>query len=87
MEFIDGTVVNVALPNLQSSLGATGAQAQWVVEVYAIFISSLLLIGESLGDRFGLRRMFLCGVVVFTGGKEQARARGHHLAHQGSDNP
>ena len=66
MEFIDGTVVNVALPNLQSSLGATGAQVQWVVEAYALFISSLLLIGGSLGDRFGLRRMFLCGVVLFT---------------------
>jgi len=66
MEFIDGTVVNVALPNLQSSLGATGAQAQWVVEAYALFISSLLLVGGSLGDRFGLRRMFLCGVVLFT---------------------
>jgi EmrB/QacA subfamily drug resistance transporter len=65
MEFIDGTVVNVALPNLQSSLGATGAQAQWVVEAYALFISSLLLIGGSLGDRFGLRRTFLCGVVLF----------------------
>lgn len=67
MEFIDGTVVNVALPNLQTSLGATGAQAQWVVEAYALFISSLLLIGGSLGDRFGLRRTFLCGVVLFAG--------------------
>ena len=66
MEFIDGTVVNVALPNLQTSLAATGAQAQWVVEAYALFISSLLLIGGSLGDRFGLRRTFLCGVVLFT---------------------
>jgi hypothetical protein len=66
MEFIDGAVVNVALPNLQSSLGATGVQAQRVVETYALFISSLLLIGGSLGDRFGLRRMFLCGVVLLT---------------------
>jgi EmrB/QacA subfamily drug resistance transporter len=65
MEFIDGTVVNVALPSLQSSLGASGAQAQWVVEAYALFVSSLLLIGGSLGDRFGLRRMFLCGVALF----------------------
>ena len=65
MEFIDGTVVNVALPSLQSSLGATGAQAQWVVEAYALFISSLLLVGGSLGDRFGLRRTFLGGVVLF----------------------
>ena len=53
MEFIDGTVVNVALPNLQSSLGATGAQVQWVVEAYALFISSLLLIGGSLGRSIG----------------------------------
>src|ERR1700748_3073649 len=66
MEFLDGTVVNVALPNLQSSLAATGAQIQWVVEAYALFISSLLLVGGSLGDRFGLRRTFLCGVVLFT---------------------
>src|ERR1700756_2224543 len=66
MEFVDGTVVNVALPNLQRSLAATGAQAQWIVEAYALFISSLLLIGGSLGDRFGLRRVFLCGVVLFT---------------------
>src|SRR5690348_15812612 len=66
MEFIDGAVVHVALPNLQTSLGATGAHAQWVVEAYALFISSLLLIVGSLGDRFGLRRMFLCGVVLFT---------------------
>jgi EmrB/QacA subfamily drug resistance transporter len=66
MEFLDGTVVNVALPSLQSSLAATGAQIQWVVEAYALFISSLLLVGGSLGDRFGLRRTFLCGVVLFT---------------------
>src|ERR1700756_4046635 len=66
MEFVDGTVVNVALSNLQRSLAATGAQAQWIVEAYALFISSLLLIGGSLGDRFGLRRVFLCGVVLFT---------------------
>jgi EmrB/QacA subfamily drug resistance transporter len=65
MEFIDGTVVNVALPNLQTSLGASGAQVQWVVEAYALFLSSLLLAGGALGDRFGLRRTFLCGVVCF----------------------
>ena len=65
MDFIDGTVVNVALPSLQTSLGATGAQVQWVVEAYALFLSSLLLVGGSIGDRFGLRRTFLCGVIVF----------------------
>jgi EmrB/QacA subfamily drug resistance transporter len=65
MEFIDGTVVNVALPSLQRSFGATGTQAQWVVEAYALFLASLLLVGGSFGDRFGLRRVFLAGVVLF----------------------
>ncbi|WP_216841019.1 MFS transporter [Acidobacterium sp. S8] len=65
MEFIDGTVVNVALPSLQRSFGATGTQVQWVVEAYALFLSSLLLVGGSLGDRFGLRKTFLTGVAIF----------------------
>jgi EmrB/QacA subfamily drug resistance transporter len=65
MDYIDGTVVNVALPSVQRSFGATGTQLQWVVEAYALFLSSLLLTGGSLGDRFGRRRMFLFGVVVF----------------------
>jgi EmrB/QacA subfamily drug resistance transporter len=65
MDFIDGTVVNVALPSLQSSFGATGTQVQWVVEAYALFLSALLLTGGSVGDRFGLRNTFLAGVVLF----------------------
>ncbi len=65
MEFIDGTVVNVALPALQTGLGATGAQAQWVVVGYSLFLSSLLLVGGALGDRLGLRKIFLAGVVLF----------------------
>jgi EmrB/QacA subfamily drug resistance transporter len=65
MDYIDGTVVNVALPSVQRSFAATGTQLQWVVEAYALFLSSLLLTGGSLGDRFGRRKMFLCGVLVF----------------------
>ena len=65
MEFIDGTVVNVALPSLQTAFHATGSQVQWVVEAYALFISALILVGGSFGDRFGLRRAFLMGVVLF----------------------
>lgn len=65
IEFIDGTVVNVALPSLQRSFAATGTQVQWVVEAYALFIASLLLAGGSFGDRFGLRKTFLAGVVLF----------------------
>lgn len=67
MEFIDGTVVNVALPQLQTSLNATGAEVQWIVEAYTLFLAALLLVGGSLGDRFGLRRVFLAGVLSFAG--------------------
>lgn len=65
MAFIDGTAVNVALPALQAGLGATVAEVQWVVEAYALFLSALLLVGGSLGDRFGRRRIYLLGVAGF----------------------
>src|SRR5215467_8181494 len=65
MAFIDGTVVNVALPALQTNLNATAADVQWVIESYALLLSALLLIGGSLGDHFGRRRVFLIGVVIF----------------------
>src|SRR5579862_6167767 len=66
MAFIDGTVVNVALPALQAALHATLADVQWVVESYALFLAALLLIGGSLGDLYGRRRIFVAGVVVFS---------------------
>jgi EmrB/QacA subfamily drug resistance transporter len=66
MAFIDGTVVNVALPALQSSLHATITDVQWVVEAYALFLSALLLLGGALGDLYGRRRVFAIGVVVFS---------------------
>jgi EmrB/QacA subfamily drug resistance transporter len=66
MAFIDGTVVNVALPALQSALHATLADVQWVVESYALFLAALLLIGGSMGDLYGRRRIFATGVVLFT---------------------
>lgn len=65
MAFIDGTVVNVALPFLQASLNTTAIGIQWVVEAYALFLSALLLVGGSLGDRYGRRLIFNIGVVVF----------------------
>ena len=65
MAFIDGTVVNVALPSLQRSLQATAIGVQWVVESYSLFLSALLLVGGSLGDHYGRRRIFLIGVTVF----------------------
>src|SRR5215216_5484231 len=65
MAFIDGTVVNVALPFLQTNLKATAIGIQWVVEAYSLFLSALLLVGGSLGDRYGRRRIFNIGVVIF----------------------
>src|SRR5437016_8460161 len=65
MAFIDGTVVNVALPALQSSLHATVVDVQWVVESYGLFLSSLVLVGGALGDSIGRRRMFLLGIGLF----------------------
>jgi len=65
MAFIDGTVVNVALPFLQTNLHTTAIGIQWVVEAYALFLSALLLVGGSVGDRYGRRRIFNIGVVVF----------------------
>src|ERR1700693_1909529 len=65
MVFIDGTVVNVSLPALQTALGATIAQVQWVVESYALFLAALLLIGGSLGDIYGRRKIFVVGVMLF----------------------
>jgi len=65
MAFIDGTVVNVALPALQTSLNATAVDIQWVIESYSLLLSALLLIGGSLGDRYGRRRIFLIGVALF----------------------
>jgi EmrB/QacA subfamily drug resistance transporter len=65
MAFIDTTVVNVALPALQSSLGATVIDVQWVVESYGLFLGALILVGGSVGDLFGRRRIFVGGITVF----------------------
>lgn len=66
MAFIDGTVVNVALPFLQKQFGATVIGVQWVVESYSLFLSALLLVGGALGDHYGRRRIFLIGVSLFS---------------------
>src|SRR5437870_11003127 len=66
MTFIDATVVNVALPALQANLHATVTDVQWVVEAYALFLGSLILVGGSMGDQFGRKRVFLAGVLFFT---------------------
>ncbi len=66
MAFIDGTVVNVALPVLQTDLNATASAVQWVVEAYSLFLAALILVGGSLGDHFGRKRIFTIGILLFT---------------------
>jgi EmrB/QacA subfamily drug resistance transporter len=65
MAFIDSSAVNVALPVMQRELSATAADMQWVVEAYALFLSALILVGGSLGDHFGRRRIFALGISIF----------------------
>lgn len=65
MAFIDGTALNVALPVIQSSLGATGSQLLWIVNAYLLLLASLLLVGGALGDRLGRRRVFAAGITLF----------------------
>jgi EmrB/QacA subfamily drug resistance transporter len=65
LAFIDGTVVNVALPSIQHALNATVADAQWVVESYALFLSALILLGGAAGDFYGRRLVFTIGVFLF----------------------
>jgi len=65
LAFIDGTVVNVALPRIGESLDADLSGLQWTVNAYTLALASLILLGGSLGDRFGRRRLFVIGVVWF----------------------
>jgi EmrB/QacA subfamily drug resistance transporter len=65
LAFIDGTVVNVALPAVQANFHATVVDVQWVVESYGLFLGALILVGGSLGDLFGRRLIFVVGVATF----------------------
>jgi EmrB/QacA subfamily drug resistance transporter len=66
MVFIDGTIVSLALPRMQNEFAASGAQAQWVVESYTLVLGALMLLGGSLGDRYGRKRVFFIGTIIFT---------------------
>lgn len=66
MAFIDGSVVNVALPAIQQALAADAAATQWIVNAYLLLLGSLVLIGGSAADLYGRRRIFVLGVTVFT---------------------
>jgi EmrB/QacA subfamily drug resistance transporter len=66
MVMLDNTVVNIALPTIQRELGATVSDLQWIIDGYVLALASLLLTGGILGDRYGRKRMFLGGLVIFT---------------------
>lgn len=65
MGFIDGSVVNVALPSMQASFSTTLATMQWIVNGYMLMLASLILLGGAIGDRYGRRRAFIIGLVIF----------------------
>src|SRR5258708_20820515 len=65
MAFIDGTALNVVLPSLQQSLQATGADLFWILNAYLLMLAALILIGGSLGDKLGRKKMFMAAVFFF----------------------
>ncbi|MGH9042480.1 MAG: MFS transporter, partial [Acidimicrobiia bacterium] len=67
MAFLDGTVVNVALPAIRADLGMDTTGLQWTVDAYLVTLSALVLLGGSLGDLAGRRRVFLAGLGGFVG--------------------
>jgi EmrB/QacA subfamily drug resistance transporter len=66
MAYVDESVINVALPNVERDLHSTFASMQWVINAYTLCMSALLLIGGAAADQFGRRRIFLAGLVAFT---------------------
>jgi len=65
MAFIDSTALNVVLPSLQKNLNASGADLFWILNAYLLMLASLILIGGSMGDRLGRKRVFMAGIFIF----------------------
>src|SRR6188508_2780441 len=68
MAFIDGTALNVVLPSLQKSLNASGTDLFWILNAYLLTLAALILIGGSLGDRLGRKKVFMVGISIFIWG-------------------
>jgi EmrB/QacA subfamily drug resistance transporter len=68
LAFVDGSVINVGLPAIARSFAASAAELQWAINAYLLPLSALLLLGGALGDRYGLRRMLVAGIVMFVAG-------------------
>src|SRR3954463_14636610 len=79
MLLLDITIVNVALPDIQASLGATFSDLQWVIDAYALTLAALLLTTGSLADLSGRRRLYAIGLVVFTAASALCGAAGSPL--------
>ncbi|KAA0117409.1 DHA2 family efflux MFS transporter permease subunit [Mycolicibacterium sp. P9-22] len=62
---MDATIVNVAIPSIRTDLGATASQLQWVIDIYTLVLASLLMLSGAMGDRFGRRRVFQTGLLIF----------------------
>src|SRR6195952_3006040 len=65
MAFIDSTALNVVLPSLQKSLNATGTDLFWLLNAYLLMLASLILVGGSLGDKLGRKKIFMLGILIF----------------------
>src|SRR5277367_5934130 len=65
LAFVDGSVVNVALPSIARSLHADASALQWVINGYLLPLSALLLLGGAAGDHFGRRRLLIIGTLLF----------------------
>src|ERR1700743_2631117 len=68
MAFIDSTALNVVLPSLQQSLYATGSDLFWILNAYLLMLAALILIGGSLGDKLGRKKVFMTGIFIFIAG-------------------
>ncbi len=67
MAFIDSTALGVAMPRIQTDMQMSGAQPFWVTNAYLLFLAALILVGGSLGDRYGRKRIFMLGIIIFSG--------------------
>ncbi len=73
MVILDLSIVNVALPSIQSSLGFTASELQWVIDAYAITFAGFLMLGGRAADQFGQRRTFVAALLVFSAGLAHRR--------------
>src|SRR5690349_15828763 len=66
MAFLDGSALNIVLSSIQDDLGASAGDLLWIVNAYALCLAALLLVGGSLGDRYGRKRIYSMGIILFT---------------------